>query len=229
MTADSYIAQDQKVLLGLCHKKNAKFVEETEGLTVISTENDKVIGIINEDADLDDPLEMLSSAHEKLIELARHFEVIPVKAGTIVTDNHITIDLGKAEILLLNLEGCVEAILKGQYIEDRLMEEVIEALPNKDNLSQEEKIVYGQQIAEVIEKKRNLDTQLITKVLDQNKARDYELRSVDGFDLCNISILMLREEMDEFEQIFRDLVENQLANVRFEFIAPLPIYSFIED
>ncbi|WP_235298664.1 GvpL/GvpF family gas vesicle protein [Portibacter marinus] len=203
-------------------------VKQIPSLDIVPSVNANIIGIVNDSIDIDDPLEVMSSSHENMIKLAKYALVLPVKVGTVISKDTIDIDLEKADRLLKNYEGYVEAIIRGEYEEEKLIGSIKNRLPEDDENGQEDQIKKGRMVESLIIEKRKLDTEKLIKILSKNKILDFVSRDVTGFDLCNLSILIHREEMDKVEELLRHYAGNHKLGVKFEYVAPLPIYSFVD-
>jgi hypothetical protein len=171
--------------------------------------------------------------------------VVPMRFGTVVEDEHavrerlLEENAPHLDELLKQLRGCVQLVVKGGYVEDRLLGAIVSSSPALSALAARvratpkaaayyERIRLGEGISAAVEARRETDTANALAILEPAAvaARAEEVRG--ALDAFNLAFLVKRTAQEQFSGRVRKLVDafGELVNVRY--VGPLPPFSFAE-
>lgn len=211
-------------LLGFVWKTDAEAVAKIDGLSTRATTASDLIAVTGDDFDPDDALETLTTTHERLVTLARDASVLPVRIGTMITEDESVVVDEKVRTLMKRISGRVEARVDGTYVEDDLLDAIADRVPRTVAA---DRLELGRKVAAEISGQRQRDTGKIEAALSAI-VEDHQTRPVGDAKLCDLSLLIDRDMIESLDNLLKELVETEMPYARFRIVAPLPAYSFAE-
>lgn len=185
-------------------------------------------------------------SHQGVLEqvIASGGTVLPFRFGGALTDRDAVVE----ELLtpheeefadhLERLRGHVELRIRGRYIEETVLRELVREEPEIAELNErvrgvpEEAAYYdrvrlGELIAQSLTRRREQDGQRLLDALAP-RARavaQHELTRED--DILDAGFLIERKEREAFEQIVEELGKDNEGRIRLRLAGPLPPYDFV--
>jgi len=164
--------------------------------------------------------------------------VLPGRFGMIFPDDRTLIReiLAPQRDLLLDLlqqlKRAVELRLSAEYVEAKVLEDVIRSQPQlarqADGASYHQRIDVGRRIARAIQQKRSADAQWILDRLSP-AARDVSVgETVSELAVLRASFLVDRAGLQRFDRTLEGIQTKAGDTIRFACVGPLPPYSFAE-
>jgi hypothetical protein len=188
-------------------------------------------------------------------ELRRHWSVlqqaieattvVPVRFGTVLQDERAVredlLDANAAQLgeLFAQVDGCVQMTIKGSYVEERLLADVVRSSRALSALAEHvqrtpqaasyyDRIRLGEGIANAIAAQRDLDTERALQALEP-AAVGARAEEVPGqLDAFSLAFLVKRDRQDDFSGRVRELGAELEGRIELRYVGPLPPYSFAE-
>jgi hypothetical protein len=171
--------------------------------------------------------------------------VVPMRFGTILEDEQAVRDdlLGaNAEHLtglLEQLRGCVQMTVKGSYVEDQLLRDIVASSQALSTLAAHvrgkpaaaayyDRIQLGEGIAAAVAQRREHDTQRALAILEPAAEAARAEEAPGALDAFNLAVLVKRTRQDELGGRVGDLAGEFDGQVEIRYVGPLPPYSFAE-
>ena len=185
-------------------------------------------------------------AHMRVIEkVMNEFDsVLPVRFGTVAFNadeirNLLDRRLREFRSLLRNMDHKVELGVKGSWknmkvIFEEIVEENREIKKVKEKIQNEvgkknipAKTEVGKMVEEALKKKKEREAEKIVDAL-RRTAFEYKLNKITGDEMfMNAAFLVDKGWEKEFDNIIEDLSEKYRDRVKFVYVGPVPVYSFI--
>lgn len=180
-------------------------------------------------------------AHAAVLnEVVTRETVLPFRFGVILPTDQLVISrllephYLRFKKLLEQLDGAVELTLRANYVEARVLHEVVAENPRlvasgaDRGRSYQERINLGQRVAQAIEDKQHVDANRILHALKPLLRGVRVGKATNELMLLNASLLVNREELPEFDRILARLQKGQADRIQFDCVGPLPPYSFVD-
>jgi hypothetical protein len=195
----------------------------------------------------DEPLGKPDSlqAHARLLDgTASVAPVLPLRFGAVMTDEESVAE----ELLRKNhdefaealqaLEGHAEFVVKGRYVEDTILREVISESTEAQRLreqmagmsedaARESRMALGEIVVKAIDAKRAADTEAVVKQLDDIAKQVNVRKPSHELDAVNIAVLAEVDHQEELQTKVDDLAENWSGRVEVRLLGPLAAYDFV--
>jgi hypothetical protein len=185
-------------------------------------------------------------AHMRVIEkVMNEFDsVLPVRFGTVSSNadeirNLLDRRLREFRSLLRNMDHKVELGVKGSWknmkvIFEEIIEENREIKKAKEKIQNEvgkknipAKTEVGKMVEEALKKKKEREAEKIVDAL-RRTAFEYKLNKIIGDEMfINAAFLVDKGREKEFDNIIEDLSERYRDRVKFVYVGPVPVYSFV--
>jgi hypothetical protein len=185
-------------------------------------------------------------AHMRVIEkVMNEFDsVLPVRFGTVAFNadeirNLLDRRLREFRSLLRNMDHKVELGVKGSWknmkvIFEEIIEENREIKKAKEKIQNEvgkknipAKTEVGKMVEEALKKKKEREAEKIVDAL-RRTAFEYKLNKIIGDEMfMNAAFLVDKGREKEFDNIIEDLSERYRDRVKFVYVGPVPVYSFV--
>lgn len=202
-----------------------------------------LVGDVSVDQPLGKPEDLM--AHARIVDqVAAKASVLPFKFGAVVTDEQAVKDelLAPNEDQFLSalkeLEGQAEFLVKGRYVEEAVLREVLTENPDAAKLrkeiagqpedaTREARMALGELINNEIEAKREADTQAVAQVLNQFASVTNVREATSELDAFGIAILAKREDQKTIEQAVGELAKKWEGRIDITLFGPIAAYDFV--
>ena len=208
--------------------------------------HDQIAALVS-DIDLGGPLGTPEDllAHQQLLDAAAsEVPVLPMRFGAVMTDAEAV----KEELLaphhdeflaaLNELGGRVEYVVKGRYVEEAILSEVLSEVPTAQELRQQLigqpedatrnlRIQLGEIISEAITAKREKDTQALLEAMADKCVTSAVREPSHELDAANVAFLMDTSREKDIEQVIDDLADNWDGRVELRLLGPMAAYDFV--
>lgn len=180
-------------------------------------------------------------AHEEVVRRAmERGTVLPVSFGTVFADDRQLVEellepnAEELATLLEEFDGLVELMLKVEFMEDavirRVLEHDAELLAWRDSAGfggPEEQIAFGQALSEAIENEGARRAERLFTRLSPVAEDARVSEQARGTVVLKASFLVDEQRLDAFDKLVAQLSDEAGALTHFDYIGPLPPYSFI--
>lgn len=184
-------------------------------------------------------------AHEELLDAAAaEAPVLPFRFGAVMTDR----DAVTEELLathhddfvaaLAELEGRAEYVVKGRYLENAVLREVLEENPELDRLRRQirgqpeeatrnERITLGEAVNNAVTAKRDADTRRMVDVLGPLSVAVRIREPTHEEDAVHVAVLAETGSEAEIEAALRDLAREWSGRISLRLLGPMAAYDFV--
>jgi hypothetical protein len=184
-------------------------------------------------------------AHEELLDAsAADVPVLPLRFGAVVTNDDAVAEelLGphydEFSAALEQLEGHAEYVVKGRYVEDALLREVLSEDPQAAQLgdqirgadpdaTRELRMQLGEIISNAVEVKRQQDTRTLGDAVDEIAAASVVRPPSHELDAVYIALLVETSAADDLEQAVQRLADDWNGRIELRLIGPMAAYDFV--
>ncbi|WP_430332771.1 GvpL/GvpF family gas vesicle protein [Rhodococcus sp. ACT016] len=203
-----------------------------------------LVSDVDPDAQLGTPDDLRT--HARILDTtATVAPVLPFRFGSVMTDTDAVV----SELLepyrdefheaLDELEGLVEYVVKGKYVEDTVLREILSADGEADRLreiiqdqpeevTRDARLALGERITRALSTRRDHDTQQLVEALDQ-VAKDVRVRDVTGDeDAGSVAVLIATDDVDSLDKTVERLTQDWQDRVDLTVLGPLAAYDFVK-
>lgn len=202
-----------------------------------------LISSLTSDRPLGTPQDL--TAHAELLDgSAAVAPVLPLRFGAVMTDAEAVeselLAANEAEFraALAELEGRGQFVIKGRYIEDTLLRELLEENSEAARLRAEirdqpedatrnARIALGELINQAIEAKRAEDTRAVVAELERLEPLVNQRAPTDEEDAVHLAVLIELDRQPELEETLRGLAKNWDDRVEVNLLGPMAAYDFV--
>ncbi|MEU4317810.1 GvpL/GvpF family gas vesicle protein [Nocardia fluminea] len=202
-----------------------------------------LISTLTSDRPLGTPQDL--TAHAELLDgSATVAPVLPLRFGAVMTDTEAVeselLAANEAEFraALTELEGRGQFVIKGRYVEDTLLRELLEENAEAARLREEirdkppdatrnARIALGELINQAIEAKRAEDTRTVVAELERLEPLVNQRSPTDDEDAVHLAVLIELDRQPELEETLRGLAENWDDRVEVNLLGPMAAYDFV--
>lgn len=178
-----------------------------------------------------------------LAAMAEAVPVLPMRFGAVMTDGAaivaelLTPHHGTLAAALARLDGHQQFTIKGKYIDQAALHEVLAAEPEvrrlrrllagrEINVYSRESIRLGELVATAMERKRMADLQILVGALQPHVAAVAPRTPSTADDAVDAAFLVLRRQRPAFEQAAEELARHWRSRIRLRLLGPLAPYDF---
>ena len=184
-------------------------------------------------------------AHEELLDAtAADVPVLPLRFGAVVTsDDAVAEELLGAHhdefsSALQQLEGHAEYVVKGRYVEDAMLREVLAEDPQAAQLAEQIKgadpdatrqlrMQLGETISNAVEVKRQQDTRAVGDALEGIAAASVVREPTHELDAVYTALLVETSAAQDLEQAVQRLADDWDGRIELRLIGPMAAYDFV--
>lgn len=199
------------------------------------------------DVDLNKPLGRPDDlyAHEDLLDAtAAGVPVLPLRFGAVVTSDQAVVE----ELLdahhdefasaLDQLEGHAEYVVKGRYVENAVLREVLDEDPRAGELRDQLKgadeaatrdlrMQLGEIVSNAIEAKREQDASAVSDAVADLVAASVQRSPTHEMDAVHIAFLVDLGSADALEQAVEELARDWGDRIELRLLGPMAAYDFV--
>ena len=184
-------------------------------------------------------------AHSRVLEHAvKSGPVLPLRFGIVLADEQAVLSElleprhDELAALLVRFERSVELRVKGFYLEDENLREIVSndaelthlrqaALAAPEGARYAQQVRLGEAVARAVDAQRRVDVERIVARLEP-LADDAVLEHDAGGALAvAASFLVARERIPDFDVAMEELARTYAPRIRFKYLGPLPPHSFV--
>jgi hypothetical protein len=184
-------------------------------------------------------------AHNRVLSsLAEETTTLPLRFGAVVTTAEAAIEEMLApnyewfEDVMDDLAGRREFAVVGIYVEDVVIQEVLDEQPEASQLRERirelpedaayyDRIRLGEIIVQALDGKRNVDTEALMEALTPYTV-DAATRQAASEDTAVDAVFLVDDAArEDFEQTLDELGDRWAGRVRLRMLGPLPPYDFV--
>ncbi|MDF3313581.1 GvpL/GvpF family gas vesicle protein [Rhodococcus sp. T2V] len=184
-------------------------------------------------------------AHARILDGTSHVApVLPLRFGAVVSDRDAVINGLLADhedefaSALDKLEGFAQYMVKGRYVQETILREIVDDSPKAtslleeirdqpEELTRDARMALGEIIGHALEAKRNADTRTTLEILspltDTADVRD----PTHDEDAMQIAVLFEVDRQGELEHTVGELAERWDNRVTMRLLGPMAPYDFI--
>ncbi|MBC2638148.1 MULTISPECIES: GvpL/GvpF family gas vesicle protein [unclassified Rhodococcus (in: high G+C Gram-positive bacteria)] len=202
-----------------------------------------LVSEISVDRPLGKPADLQAHAH-LLDGTSRVAPVLPLRFGAVLTDE----DAVEEELLsahadefasaLNELEGRAQYVVKGRYVEEAILREVIEENDQAGKLlgtirdqpeeaTRDARMALGEIVSNAIEAKRDEDTRTVVEALDSLTDAINVREPTHEEEAAQVAILVEVARQEELEEVVGGLAEQWDGRVEMRLLGPLAAYDFV--
>jgi hypothetical protein len=205
----------------------------------------KVTAIVS-DVPVDRPLGTRKDllVHEAVVDaVAATAAVLPMRFPAVVQERGVVEALlephhDRFVQILDELEGSVQFTLKGRYVEEsvladlvegndeiRILQEKVRELP--EDASYYDRVRLGELIVGALEEKREVDAQQMLEKLEPFAKQAVVNQPAQPDDVINVAFLVERARQQEFDDAVEDVGRTFAGRVQLKLLGPLAPYDFV--
>lgn len=184
-------------------------------------------------------------AHEELLDsTAASVPVLPLRFGSVLTDDDAVAEelLGanhdEFTAALEQIDGQAEYVVKGRYVEQAVLAEVLDENPRAVRLreqigdvdpdaTREQRIELGQIISEAVEAKRQEDTRALGDALSGQVTASVVRPATHELDAVYAAFLVAADQAEQFSQTVGRLADEWQERIELRLLGPLAAYDFV--
>jgi len=184
-------------------------------------------------------------AHQRVLDdIAVHAPVLPVRFGAVVdSPEAIEEELLQPNEdtfadLLQELTGRVQYVLRARYVEEAILQEIIEENPAALTLREQiegrpaeatrgVQLKLGQLISEAVENKRQADTRTAMDLLAGSTVATSVRQPSHELDAAHIAMLVPQEREGDMEEALNELAEMWRDRATIRLLGPMAPYDFV--
>ncbi|RVX40435.1 gas vesicle protein GvpL/GvpF [Nonomuraea polychroma] len=231
--------------------KDAAVTEDARGVgekpgEIMVIQHGEIAALVSEiplDRPLGTPDDLLR--HQGLLDAtAAEAPVLPLRFGAVVTSAEAVVeDLlephhDELHAALKELEGRAQYVVKGRYVEQTVLREVMEELPEVARLRDEIRargeeaardlrIRLGELVGDAIAAKREADTRALLEAAAPVSVLSAEREPSHEQDAVHVALLVEKDRQAELEQTVADFAGRWAGRVEFRLLGPLAAYDFV--
>jgi gas vesicle protein GvpL/GvpF/Lsr2 protein len=185
----------------------------------------------------------LRTHREILDATAAEVPVLPLRFGTILTsEDAVAEDLLAAHhdeftAALDQLEGRTEFQVKGRYVKDAVLGEVLsqnkqaaglrDAIQGKDpDVSRNARIELGQLLSQAVKARREEDTRTLRQAMERLCVASVAREPAHELDAVHVAFLVAVDQESELERAFEDLAHEWEGRIDVQLLGPMAAYDF---
>jgi hypothetical protein len=184
-------------------------------------------------------------AHEQVVDAtAGEVPVLPARFGAVLPSEQAVVEelleanSDEFEEALGQLDGRAQYVVKGRYVENRILEEIIsenrqaarlrEKLRDADpQATRDARIRLGEIINEAVKAKRHEDTHVLGHAMDGLSVASIVREPTHELDAVHVAFLVDTDRESEMEHVIDDLAADWEGRVDVRLLGPMAAYDFV--
>lgn len=199
------------------------------------------------DVDTDKPLGRPEDlyAHEELLDSSSaDVPILPLRFGAVVSsDDAVAEELLGAHhdeftAALEQLEGHAEYVVRGRYVEDEILRDVLSEDPRAAQLrdqikgadedaTRELRMQLGEIVSDAVDARREQDTRAVGAALEGHVAASVVRPPSHDLDAVHIALLVESGAADDMEEALQRLADDWSGRIDLQLMGPLAAYDFV--
>lgn len=186
------------------------------------------------------------AAHARILdEAAAELPVLPLRFGAVMTDRDAVVDEFLAPYeqrfseTLRTLEGRRQIVVKGRYVEQALLREILDDVPKARRLQQriegtdeaasrEERIALGELIGKSVEARRAADTQRLARQLGELGIEFKFREPTHEFDAVHLACLVKQADEERLRDTCARFARDHEGRIELRLLGPMAAYDFVD-
>ncbi|GAA0504019.1 gas vesicle protein [Saccharopolyspora subtropica] len=186
-------------------------------------------------------------AHERVLDtVAEHTTVLPMRFGGVVAgEDAVTGELLAPnreffESTLDELEGTVQFVLRGRYVDSAHLREIVTEEPEVGALRErlrnlpedagyDERLRLGEVVSAAVAAKRQADAAHLADAVSSAVVATAPHEVVGEEEALDVACLVERERQDQFEHVVDELAEHWRGRIQLRQVGPLAPYDFVPE
>jgi len=184
-------------------------------------------------------------AHKEILDAsATELPVLPLRFGAVlasedaVAEELLAANRDKFAAALSELDGRAEYVVKGRYVEDAVLDEVLsenkraarlrEKVHGKDpNATRDARIQLGEMINEGVAAKREEDTRVLGNAMQGHCVASVVREPTHELDAAHVALLVDTDKESEMEQAIENLAHDWRGWIEVRLHGPMAAYDFV--
>ena len=184
------------------------------------------------------------AAHQRLLDaVATAVPVLPLRFGAVMTDTQAVRDELLAHphdefvAALKELDGRAQYLVKGRYVEETILSELLSEVPAAEELRQQlrgqpedatrnVRIQLGEIVNQFISAKREQDTATVIDALGDYAVTMSVREPTHEQDSAQVALLVDLDREEELERVVDDLASRWEGRVNLRLLGPMAAYDF---
>jgi hypothetical protein len=184
-------------------------------------------------------------AHEEILDsIVTAAPVLPLRFGAVLTSEDAVVE----ELLephqddfvaaLEELEGRVEYVVKGRYVERAILAEILsedsEAARLRDQIRDADpeatrnlRIQLGELVNNAVAARREEDTRLLLSAMKDHAEASFVREPTHELDAVNVALLVDEDQADELDRVVEELGRRWEGRVELRVLGPMAPYDFV--
>ena len=185
------------------------------------------------------------TAHQQIVDAtAAEVPVLPSRFGAVMaSDKAVAEELldpnhDEFEDALKDLEGRAQFVVKGRYVQEAILSEVLsenrQAARLADKLrdadpdaTRDARIKLGEIINDVVTAKRHKDTRALGNAMEGHCVASVVREPTHELDAAHVAFLVDTDEEGEVEQVVDDLARDWEGRIEVRLLGPMAAYDFV--
>jgi len=202
-----------------------------------------LVSEISVDRPLGKPEDLRTHAHV-LDGTSRVAPVLPLRFGAVMTDEEaveeelLAAHADEFAAALEELEGRAQYVVKGRYVENAILREIIEENEQAGKLlgairdqpeetTRDARMALGEIVSNAIEAKRDEDTRTVVEALDSLSVSVNVREPTHEEEAAQVAVLVEVARQEELEKAVGELAEQWDGRVDMRLLGPLAAYDFV--
>lgn len=184
-------------------------------------------------------------AHERVLDaVAADTTVLPMRFGAVLTDVDAVADellepnREQFETVLAELDGAIQYTVRGTYLADAHLREIVEEEPAIAELREQlrgapadaaydERVRLGEFVHEAVLAKRQADAEHLVRATESATLRSQAHDVVGETEALHVSFLVDRDQVPNFEAALEEIASQWTERISLRQIGPLAPYDFM--
>ena len=186
------------------------------------------------------------AAHAQILDSAAvEVPVLPLRFGAVMTDRDAVVDEFLAPYeqrfseTLRTLKGRRQIVVKGRYVEQTVLSEILEQVPqarqlreriaNKpEDASRDERIALGELIGKNVEARRTADTQRVSRLLSELGVEFAVREPTHEFDAVHIACLVKQSDEERLREECTRFARDEEGRIQLRLLGPMAAYDYVD-
>jgi hypothetical protein len=185
------------------------------------------------------------AAHARVLDsVAAEHPVLPLRFGAVVSDRESVVqellepNVDTFESSLRELDGSAQYVLRGRYVEDALLRELLDEDPGTarlyadirgepDEVAHDARIAFGERIAQGVQNKREADTRDVAAIFDDLQLQAVMREPATEWDAVSVACLVPADRKKELDDAVQSFAGDHEGRIEVRLLGPMAAYDFV--